>query len=290
LRPGTTAGTAVGRAGFMMAGEGGSPAGRGHQDNTVTRLSTTAHPLRVAIRPIPACCADQCARTPRSAYVERTRPRGSAGTNARCRSGPPKDKLSPKVAASALQRRRRLVEARGGSRCHSAFHAAVSVTTSWHPRRARLAPRRAGRRAAPAAAVARHRAVASAQRLAEGLSRQASRRVERQGSRPRCSKAASSIRSRGRKALIQGQLEMPRPAAGPSPGIVSTADCFQLRYCTASRFDLIHRSSTASPASSSAARSSRRRRSHVLGPISISVSRTGTPPTSRSRPSPTSRA
>ena len=92
------------------------------------------------------------------------------------------------------------------------------------------------------------------------------------------------------KALIQGQVEMAAPGSWTITGIVSDADCFQLPVLYGQPIDLIHRSSTASPASSSTARSSRSCARMCSGPISISVSRTGTAPTSRSRASPTSRA
>ena len=93
------------------------------------------------------------------------------------------------------------------------------------------------------------------------------------------------------KALIQGQVEMAAPGSWTITGIVSDADCFQLPVLYGQPIELIHRVIDGKPgAVSSTARSSRSCARMCSGPISISVSRTGTAPTSRSHRSPTSRA
>jgi len=92
------------------------------------------------------------------------------------------------------------------------------------------------------------------------------------------------------KALIQGQVEMAAPGSWTITGIVSDADCFQLPVLYGQPIDLIHRVIDGKPANISTARSSRNCARMCWARISISVFRTGTAPTGRSRALATSRA
>ena len=94
------------------------------------------------------------------------------------------------------------------------------------------------------------------------------------------------------KALIQGQVEMAAP--GKLDHHRHRARCrsaSSFRCSTASRCGLIHRVIDGKPGQFLNSQIEQKLRSHVMGPyLDLGISRTGTAPTSRSPPSPISRA